>query len=130
MAIDRSNWRIEVKKRFSVNPVWPEPEVEDGWRDLVCDLVDRLDQTLVPYAIVQIKQKFGSLRFYAEAPRRHGDSAAFHRMIHEAELKSDTVCELCGLAGQLRSFVYIMTLCDGCLEIKKKEDWRFQLGKP
>jgi len=130
MAIDRKNWRIELKKRFSINPVWPEPDIEDGWRDLVCDLVDRLEQTLVPFSISQIKQKFGALRFYVEAPRNHAESKEFFRMIQEAEQKSESICELCGFAGKARSFVYIMTLCDECVEFKKMEDWRFQLKPP
>lgn len=37
----------------------------DGWKDLLLKLADDLDGLQIPYEIQQIKEKFGTLRFYA-----------------------------------------------------------------
>ena len=106
---------MELKKRFSSTPVWPEPEIKEGWRDLVCDLVDALDATGVPYAIDQVKQKFAALRFYVETPDTHPRLDEFYALIRAAEERSTTVCERCGQAGQPRGGGFSRTLCADCM---------------
>lgn len=55
----------------------------------------------------QIKEKFGTLRFYA----RGGDEAT-GGMIHMAECMSAVTCEQCGAPGTTAGRGYIQTLCD------------------
>ena len=66
--IDRKSWRLEIKRRFSRTPVWPEPEIEEGWRELACVLVEALDASGASYTIDQLKQKWGSLVCRLDVP--------------------------------------------------------------
>lgn len=72
--------------------------VGPGWKKLVDPLeeVCRLTGT----AILQVKEKFGGLRFYVgEAPEW------LHNLIHTAEEASTKTCEQCGVQdGQHKGF--------------------------
>lgn len=83
----------------------------DGW----FDLINRLSEKLEPFGVValQIKEKFGGLRFYiGAAPSEHFEE--IYRYIHEAESKSFEICEDCGAPGFRRERSWIKTLCDRC----------------
>lgn len=60
---------------------------------------------------LQIKEKFGSLRFYYE-----GNNEAFDNFIHAAEIQAEQTCEWCGAPGRRRDyndgFNWLKTLCD------------------
>jgi hypothetical protein len=56
---------------------------------------------------VQIKEKFGGLRFYYEGGDDH-----IHGMVRMAENWASTTCEICGNPGQTRHGFWIKTLCD------------------
>lgn len=56
---------------------------------------------------VQVKEKFGGLRFYYEGGDEH-----IHGMVRMAESWASVTCEVCGKPGQLRSGGWIKTLCD------------------
>jgi hypothetical protein len=56
---------------------------------------------------VQVKEKFGSLRFYVEG----GDDIT-HGMIRMAESMSELTCEVCGSPGKQRPGGWVKTLCD------------------
>lgn len=57
--------------------------------------------------VVQIKEKFGGLRFYYEG----GDDQVYG-MVRMAEAWADTACEECGGIGKRRSSGWVRTLCD------------------
>jgi Tfp pilus assembly protein PilV len=77
----------------------------EGWESLYAPLIERCQAEGV--AILQIKQKFGGLRFYVM-----GGSDELHAAIEAAEAKSFTVCEECGARGELRKGAYWQSLCD------------------
>lgn len=113
MGINREKWREEILPRLI-----PEMRnldhgftVTDGWRDLVCDLVDQLDLLQVPYEILQIKEKFGGLRFYTQAKDAPEE---FRALVAKAEAASLSICEDCGAAGERRGDGWIRTLCKPC----------------
>lgn len=56
---------------------------------------------------VQIKEKFGGLRFYT-----NGGDSAVDAMISVAEALSYRTCETCGSPGKSRNSGWIRTLCD------------------
>lgn len=104
------------------------PMCQSGWQPLIDELDTRLRTQWPQYTIDQIKEKFGTLRFYANpgAPMptsdddaEHGawqqDTDAFHAVISEYEAKSGSVCEKCGNPGKLgeRHFWYA-TRCAQC----------------
>ena len=99
-------------------------ECGDGWYQLIYDLckeittyVNNLPETkgLDSIEVLQIKEKYGTLRFYIS----HGDTC-IHKQIQTAEEKSAHICELCGEVGRLtRRGGYFQTLCTKC-RMKKK----------
>jgi hypothetical protein len=100
-----------------------------GWQSLVQELDSRLQERWPSYMIMQIKEKFGTLRFYAEplseAPDfpdgAEGDAAhnqwyaenidTFHDLIHEYEARSAHLCQLCGEPGELGTSGYWWVTC-------------------
>ena len=57
----------------------------------------------------QVKEKFGTLRFYMTSA-----TSEMYDLVQEAEEKSATICENCGKPGKLRSGGWIRCLCDEC----------------
>lgn len=55
----------------------------------------------------QVKEKFGSLRFYLD-----GGTEEMHNLIDEAERASSVICEDCGKPGKMRKGGWIRCLCD------------------
>lgn len=74
--------------------------------------------------IVQIKEKFGGLRFYVD-----GGTTEHHNYISFAEALSNRTCEVCGAPGEHRNDGWVKTLCDA--HHKEREDLRAEhQGKP
>lgn len=67
-------------------------------------------------AVVQVKEKFGGLRFYVDSA-----TEGYFELIDEVEVVSFSVCEWCGKLGELRMRGWMKTLCDGCQEKREKE---------
>ena len=82
-------------------------EVGPGWLKFVLPLIKRCNDEGVE--ILQIKEKFGTLRFYVG-----GASDEIHDAIDEAERLSEITCERCGEPGTLRRNSWLATLCDKC----------------
>jgi hypothetical protein len=113
-------------------------EVHDGWADLLTSLSDRLIEHFEanPEAqVVQVKEKFGGLRFYVEGC---GDEE--QHLINQFERASFKVCEFCGEPGSVgrlgfrrndetskKSFGWVKTMCPSCEEeqavAREKERW-------
>lgn len=68
---------------------------------------NRDEQLVEPVRVVQIKEKFGGLRFYYE-----GGDERIRGMVEMAEAWAGYTCEECGVPGQLRHGGWIRTLCD------------------
>ncbi len=94
-------------------------DCSDGWFQLIWDLSEKLEplmeevtdkrETYVPCCASQVKEKFGTLRFYTM-----GCTDEMDKHIDEAVAKSAITCELCGSPGTLRPGGWWATLCDGC----------------
>ena len=88
-------------------------EVGDGWFDLIDRLCARLqelsDEAVAPQVVaVQVKEKFGTLRFYVRASNDEQMAA-----IAAAERESKGICEICGTTGGLVvTSGYFMTRCE------------------
>jgi hypothetical protein len=57
----------------------------------------------------QVKEKFGTLRFYMSM----GNDAIW-AATEEAESKSALICESCGQPGSMRGGGWLKVECDGC----------------
>ena len=91
-----------------------------GWYPLICELDSALVQLDSAYIVHQVKEKFGTLRFYAESDRFTGLRNEFYAYISAAEARTAETCELCGERGQLCETAphpqrrWLKTLCPAC----------------
>lgn len=99
-----------------------------GWQPLLRELDSKLAERWPEYTIEQVKEKFGTLRFYA-SPNiatpdfgeegyeawRDENVTPFYDLIREYEDKSADICELCGKPGKVgdRNYWY-STRCPDC----------------
>jgi len=92
-------------------------ECGDGWEPLIRELSARLEAEIaaIPadeqpnYRASQVKEKFGTLRFYLTS-----GTDIMYDMINAAENMSAETCEGCGKPGKVRSGGWIVTNCDDC----------------
>lgn len=83
-------------------------EVEPGWFPLIKDLISDLIKMGWNREVIQVKEKFGTLRFYINE-----GTDDIHRRIAKAEMESATICEATGKHGKLRNDLgWWRTLCD------------------
>lgn len=87
-----------------------------GWDAIIIPLIEEADKGLA--TVMQIKEKFGRLRFYC-----HNASDKLDDMIEAAEVESGKTCEMCGKPGVLmKSGGWFKTLCaDDALQLGFKK---------
>lgn len=95
-------------------------DVEPGWDALIIETDAQLAAVDPDYVVLQIKEKFGALRYYCQPS---GDDPApevcdaLDTITDEAERRSATICERCGQPGRLSDFAgRLKTLCQRCTE--------------
>jgi hypothetical protein len=89
-------------------------EVGDGWMPLVKEVHTKLKHLDPNYTILQIKEKFGGLRYYF-SPSPDCPEVVRDIMLdvtNVAEHRSTYLCELCGKHGELRDGGWYKTLCN------------------
>ena len=93
--------------------------VGPGWGGIIDELVPKLFAAGWGGGLLQVKEKFGGLRFYIDA-----GNDAVRDAIEEAERQSYVTCEVTGKPGKLRTDLgWISTLCDE--EYNKVKDKRY-----
>jgi hypothetical protein len=99
----------------------------DGWFDIILRLSEKLEkiiESLPPGAknalrCSQVKEKFGTLRFYMNYYLKEAEDE-----IRKAEIESAKTCEDCGKPGKLIKGSWLRTLCKDCDRIRKTEMWK------
>ena len=96
-----------------------------GWTRILLDLNAKMSQIDPDYSLHQVKEKFGTLRFYYE-PSSEDLRSQLDALVKEAEALSAITCEQTGQPGRLmrRGYVY-KTLCDYYLDL----GWEPALGE-
>ena len=84
---------------------------EEGW------------QVVEQVVVLQIKEKFGELRFYY-----NGGDDKIYGMVVMAEMWASHTCERCGDPGKLRAGGWMKTLCDKH-EAERKAAMRERMGE-
>lgn len=90
-------------------------ECGDGWEPLIRKLSQEVEAIIVAmpekerkkFRVKQVKEKFGTLRFYMGVAHD-----AIHAAIDRAEQESAVTCEACGAPGKSRNNGWISVLCD------------------
>ena len=93
--------------------------VGDGWEPIIRKLSEKIlteyltwpSEQQALFQVVQIKEKFGGLRYYYDGEH----TEAINQAIHDAETASYCTCELCGAPGERVNVTgWIQTLCHAC----------------
>ena len=89
-----------------------------GWNDLVLDLCQDIsawhkEKKIPQPKVVEIKEKFGKLRFYCDRTDEATD-----QFIMAAVEKSAVTCERCGAPGRMRGdgYGWLHCACDECVK--------------
>lgn len=92
-------------------------ECADGWYNILdrlmgsiqnhLDWQNRNEEKVKQVTLDQVKEKFGTLRFYYT-----GGDDIISGMVRMAESMSAVTCEVCGAAGKLRGEHWLYTACD------------------
>lgn len=90
----------------------------DGWEPIIRRLSEKLEPLLAAMSederptAMQVKEKFGTLRFYMTG----GETEEMNALIQAAEDESASTCETCGAPGTQRGKSWLFTACDLCAE--------------
>ena len=98
--------------------------VGPGWMPIVRELDAQLSFIDPDYTIVQVKEKFGGLRYYIDSEK---NSEEMYKLISIAEGRCWRVCESCGSTNSVTTdknpedgHYRVLTLCNKCL------NWRYE----
>ena len=132
--------------------------VSEGWYDILRGLCLEITEAYeaagleVDIIVDQVKEKFGRLRFYYHPKGQNrgiqaidflgngsslrmspGDTdlhKEISKIVQKWEEKSVTVCERCGIPGELRGDLsWISTLCDSCYDKSKERNEEAKLKR-
>lgn len=95
--------------------------VGNGWMPILWDIHNKINRLYPDYRIVQIKEKFGGLRFYVDGidywVEDTKDESEAAIIIRTAEQSSYETCEYCGDKPEPNpehDGGWILTLCSAC----------------
>lgn len=97
-------------------------DVGDGWLPLIDKLCSELISLKLDIKVAQVKEKYGTLRFYVDYGKEVGETEwkLVETVIDKYEHLSETTCEACGNLGKLRGGGWIKTRCDQCEMVENK----------
>lgn len=115
------SWREELNHKFG----WMGSrhglsfECSGGWRFLLGDLLQRIAATLTneekqDFQVTQVKEKFGTLRFYTYAGNERVDA-----LVESAEHASEITCDVCAGRGRLRNSGWVSVRCDEHVDYRR-----------
>jgi hypothetical protein len=86
--------------------------VGEGWHEIIRTLEEKLNQIDPDFELLQVKEKFGGLRYYASTSQPEEDTN-FHQLISLAEEATFHICEVCGEPGECKAtHLWLKTLCE------------------
>lgn len=111
-------------------------ECGDGWFDLLYKCAARIEREIVrlkkedpttpdeelPCAS-QVKEKYGTLRFYMS----WNETPEIEAAISEAEDESEVTCENCGKPGEVRGGGWLYCACEACEDERQNPKPKFSV---
>ena len=91
-----------------------------GWYPIIVELDAALARLCPEHEVHQVKEKYGTLRFYATTCGLHREQEdEFDALVDAAEERSAITCEECGADGRLAECSrWYKTLCGDCIELE------------
>lgn len=118
--MEREEKLIEMAPHLYAEKCWLD--CGPGWDPLIQDLSRKLEKIIVEGiesgawddddhpVVVQIKEKFGGLRFYLSC-----ETDEMSNLVEQAEAESTQICENCGCQGKMRECNrWYSVNCDVC----------------
>lgn len=140
MSPDKTKQLVAIFPEMFENPSRLSPialfgiECDDGWFDLLHELLSTIKAICVdrPSArpkVFQIKEKFGSLRFYYDLISLENDDLSGDGIDNEIDLavlraedRSELECECCGKPSTITAKSYwLSNRCDECCTTNDKQ---------
>ena len=121
-------WTGKIWKDYNYETTWAD-DLPSGWRkafgDMMFEEIDEvLKRTNSKIYIEQIKEKFGELRFYCQAPREVQD------IINDYSTLSENICIFCGKPDvPMISTGWMLPKCKECFERNQKTNKWAPRGK-
>lgn len=83
-------------------------DVDEGWYQIVVDMYDELSVLDPDHKILQIKQKFGGIRYYFRTDKDEATRIKMNVVVSKYEKIALETCELTGKRGILmqKGFIY------------------------
>lgn len=113
--LKRKNYKGEIIKNSS----WEE-DIPTGWHIAFGEkMIKELNKILIQghyqkkYTIVQVKEKFGGLRWYDNGVPL-SMLKDYYAWMHKYEDLSEVTCIYCGQPGTMRQSSWISPYCDEC----------------
>jgi hypothetical protein len=133
MAEQARDWRADLVTTYAdlFHPVGDPPSsqgwpcVGDGWRDLLERACARIRTAIRTHGgsfrASQVKEKYGSLRFYFDGGLPPAARELVEDAIDLAEARSACTCEICGEPGDLYGPGWLITRCTEHSEGRRRE---------
>lgn len=99
----------EILQRFDSLFEYKTLSLPDGWCNILWKLLSVVEHNNPPsdFKILQVKEKFGTLRIYCS-----NSTPEIDKFIMATEIQSGKICEQCGMPGELRKRMWVKTLCE------------------
>jgi hypothetical protein len=109
------SWQEDLNAKRLKTKGWYGCIAPDGWQKIVEETDEMLAYLDPDYEILQIKEKYGTLRYYFGTS--HEPDTMEYKIMHAlewaAEFRSGNVCQKCGKFGETRwKLPWVQTLCD------------------
>lgn len=108
-------WQEELNTKRLKTKGWYGCIAPDGWKKIVLEADEMLAYIDPDYEIHQIKEKFGTLRYYFGTKQEYGsiEYEIMTAIVRSAEAMSALVCEVCGKWGETDwESSWVRTLCE------------------
>lgn len=112
-------WQEELNTKRLKTKGWYGCIAPDGWKNIVLEADEMLAYIDPNYEIHQIKEKYGTLRYYYGTTHEYGTTEykIMDAIVRAAEARSALICEVCGKWGETDwESSWVRTLCEEHLD--------------